>query len=320
MDALPFPARHLTKKYHKRYLDSVRNNISLVLTSRGCPFRCTFCACWKLMDGKYKTRSNQSIIEELKSLPQSTKMVYFADDNTLHDVPRAKALSRLIRESRIRKKFQMYARVDTIIRHPDLIESLREAGLAYLTVGLESISDQTLKKIKKNSTVAKKDEAIRILKKLGIGINAHFLVNPEFSIQDFQDLYEYVKNRHLYRAAYPVLTPLPGTELYEEVKHSMVIKDTDFVDFCHALVPTRLPRDGFYNQMALLYGKSYSPMRMFRYYKDKLLLSSKHPDYYAFHSDGMGFLKLLLVQLFGFTTFLKFKHAAREEPALSKTY
>ncbi len=318
LDALPFPARHLTKRYHKKYRDSVRNRVSLVLTSRGCPFRCTFCACWKLMDGKYMVRSNQSIVDELKSLPHSSKMVYFADDNTLHNVPRAQALSNLIRESRIRKKFQMYARVDTIVKHPDLIENLREAGLTYLTVGLESISDQALKKFKKNSTVAKNDEAIRILKKLGIGINAHFLVDPEFTISDFNDLYRYVKNRHLYRVAYPVLTPLPGTELYEEVEHRMVIKNTDFFDFCHALIPTRLDRDGFYNQMAQLYRKSYGPGRMARYYKDKLMNVSTNPDYYAFHSDGMGFFKLLIVQLFGFSTFLKFKHATRDEPPLLK--
>jgi len=53
LNQLPFPARHLTDRYRNRYRDQWRNKTSMILASRGCPFRCHFCACWKLLQGKY---------------------------------------------------------------------------------------------------------------------------------------------------------------------------------------------------------------------------------------------------------------------------
>jgi radical SAM superfamily enzyme YgiQ (UPF0313 family) len=316
LNSLPLPSRHLTRKYGKKYFDSVHNRISLVLTSRGCPFRCTFCACWKLMEGKYKVKSNGAIIKDLKALPEYTDVVYFADDNTLDNVTRAWELGKLIKTNNIKKKFHMYARVNTIIKHPKLLASLREAGLDCLTVGFESISDQMLEKLNKKSTVAKNNEAIRILKKLGISIHSHFIIHPDFKIRDFKDLYQYICDKSLYRVAFPVLTPLPGTDLYDEVKDRIVIKDYDFFDFCHALLPTYLKREDFYNQLAKIYRKSYSPKRMVQFHYQKLFQSRNTRDFFAYHSDNMGFLKMLLVQIFGYFSYLKLKHAYRTEPVL----
>ncbi|MFC1585489.1 hypothetical protein ACFL5V_08095 [Fibrobacterota bacterium] len=184
---------------------------------------------------------------------------------------------------------------------------------------LPSLADTTpphpeiRQKLNKNSTVAKNNQAIRVLKKLGIGIHAHFIIHPEFTIQDFSDLYQYLCDKSLYRAAFPVLPPLPGTDLNDEVRDRILIKDYDFVDFCHALLPTRLKREEFYRQLANLYRKSYAPNRMLRFYYQKFFQSRKSPDFYAYHSDHMGFLKMLLVQLFAFPSYQRLKHACRTE-------
>ena len=65
LDRLPLPARHLTDKYRGKYCDLTRNRTAQVMSSRGCPYRCTFCSCWKVMNGKYYTRSPESIGDEL---------------------------------------------------------------------------------------------------------------------------------------------------------------------------------------------------------------------------------------------------------------
>jgi radical SAM superfamily enzyme YgiQ (UPF0313 family) len=286
------------------------------MTSRGCPFRCTFCACWKLMNGKYRVKSNAAVIQDLKTLPDYTDVVYFSDDNTLDNVNRAWELGALIKANAIKRKFHMYARVSTIVKHPQLLASLREAGLDCLTVGFESISDHMLQKLNKKSTVAKNNQAIRILKKLGISIQAHFIIDPEFTIQDFDDLYRYLCDKSLYRAAFPVLTPLPGTDLYDELQDQILIKDYDYVDFCHALLPTRLRRTEFYAQLASLYRKSYAPKRMLRFYYQKLFQSRQSPDFYAYHSDHMGFLKMLIIQVLAYPSYLKLKRAYRTEAAI----
>jgi hypothetical protein len=170
--------------------------------------------------------------------------------------------------------------------------------------------------INKKTTVKKNNEAIRILKKLDISIHSHFIVDPKFSAQDFKDLYRYICEKDLYRPAFPVLTPLPGTELFEEVRDKLAIDDYDFFDFAHAVLPTTLKREEFYYQLARLYKKSYSPKRIFQYhYHNKVKKYSQKPqDYYAYSSDKMSFFKMMLVQIFGYPTYLKMKSAYKSEP------
>ena len=97
LDSLPFPARDLTRRYRKHYRDSMKNVTGLIVTSRGCPYRCTFCACWKVMKGKYVTRSPESVVAEYAGLPEEIELACFSDDNTLHDTGRAWRLANLIK-------------------------------------------------------------------------------------------------------------------------------------------------------------------------------------------------------------------------------
>ena len=237
LDHIPFPARHLVAKYGGKYRDLTRNRTAQVMSSRGCPFRCTFCSCWKIMDGKYFTRSPESVVEELASLGDDIDSVQFADDNTLHNVERAMRLARLIKERKIRKKLSMYARADTIARHPELIEALKEAGLAYLTVGVESFREGVLSTLNKRSSVEMNNEAIRILRRLGIGDAAHFIVDPAFGEDDFEELFRYVCTSGLFQPTYTVLTPLPGTDLYQNLYDRLLIRDYAYFDLGHAVLP-----------------------------------------------------------------------------------
>jgi radical SAM superfamily enzyme YgiQ (UPF0313 family) len=265
LEKLPPPARHLTRRYQKRYRDYLHHRTALVMSSRGCPFRCTFCACWKLMHGKYAVRSPEAIVREIDALPDEVELVYFSDDNTIHRTGNAQRMAELLIRGRNNRRFHIYARSDDIVRHPDLFAALKQAGLANVTVGLEAIRDADLVRINKRTTVALNDEAIRILKGLGIYINAHFIIYPDFDRESFRALYNYLNERRLFHPAFPVLTPLPGTELYAETRDSFVLEDTDLFDFVHSILPTRLPRREFYRRLAGLYEKSYSLRRYFAY-------------------------------------------------------
>ncbi|MBE9510608.1 MAG: cobalamin-dependent protein [Bacteroidetes bacterium] len=297
LDILPLPDRSLTLKYQNNYHDSIRNQLTLLMTSRGCPFRCNFCACWKLMNGKYVTRTPESIILELKSLPMETDVVYFSDDNTFGNVGRMWKLSELIKKNNIKKKLQMYARADTIVKHQDLFEDLRSAGLQFITIGLESFQDKDLNDYNKKTSISTNNQAILILKKLDIHILAHFIVRPEYTIEDFDQLYKYVNENNLFRPAFPVLTPLPGTELYEETFNMFEITNFDFFDFAHSILPTKLDPKEFYRQLANLYIKSYS---IWRYVKHRInrLFSLNKNKYFTNNTDGITIIKLLLVFIF----------------------
>ncbi len=297
LDVLPLPDRSLTLKYQNNYHDPVRNQLTLLMTSRGCPFRCNFCACWKLMDGKYVTRTPESIILELKSLHKETDVVYFSDDNTFGNVGRMWKLSELIKKNSIKKKLQMYARADTIVKHQDLFEDLRSAGLQFITIGLESFQDKDLDYYNKKTSISTNNKAILILKKLDIHILAHFIIRPEYTMEDFDQLYKYVNENNLFRPAFPVLTPLPGTELYEETFNMFEITNFDFFDFAHSILPTKLEPKEFYQQLANLYIKSYSIWRYVKHRINRLFSLNKY-KYFTDNTDGITIIKLLLVFIF----------------------
>jgi radical SAM superfamily enzyme YgiQ (UPF0313 family) len=312
LDALPQPDRSLTARYRHRYHDSLRNRLSLVMTSRGCPFRCTFCACWKLMDGRYVTRSADSVVQELGTLSEKDDIVYFSDDNTVHNLKRAWQLAEGLEKRNTGKKLQMYARADMIVKNPDLFECFKRAGLEYVTVGFESVTDKGLEKYHKRSTVDLNDRAIRVLKKLDIYINAHFIVDPQFDHADFERLLHYIMTRSIFRPAFPVLTPLPGTELYSESAGKLAISDYDFYDFAHSVLPTRLDRREFYRNLANLYNRSYALRRFIAYRRESR--NGSGDDFYAYNTDGISPALVLLLRVFALPQFMKIKHAYRSEP------
>jgi len=315
LDGLPFPARQLTRHYRKKYRDQWRNKISLVLTSRGCPFRCNFCACWKLLKGKYIVRSPESVVEELMILPEDTDLVYFADDNTLHNVRQSWRLCRLIQSKKLKFKYSMFARADTIVRHPDLIECLRDIGLVYLTVGVESIRDEKLGGMKKRTTVAMNNEAIRILQRLGIANAAHFIVDPNFGREEFSALFRYVRNADLFQPVFTVLTPYPGTDLYSENREKIVIHDFDYFDVIHSVFPTRLERKEFYREIERLYIKCYCFRRYFRSLLRDLWLSvMKSKLRKPYKPDRLPFLTMLFLLGYSYPLRHKFRRIYKSEP------
>lgn len=315
LDSLPFPARHLTDLYRKYYRDHMRYRTVYMMTSRGCPFRCTFCACWNLMEGKYIVRSPESIVEEIAGLPEDVDLVNFSDDNTLHGIGRAWRLSNLIRERKMRRKFSMFARADTIVKHPDLIKNFKEIGLQYLTVGIEAIKDEDLDNLNKRVTVQTNNEAIRILQRLGISNAAHFIVCPDYTKEDFEELFNYVCRLNLFHPLFTVLTPLPGTELYRKTHDQLVIRDYDFFDFVHSVLPTKLSRREFYHQFARLYLRCYSFKRYFKsILKDIRLRLKKTKDAVHYHPDRLPFLRMVFLHLGGIPLYWRHRNIYKSEP------
>jgi radical SAM superfamily enzyme YgiQ (UPF0313 family) len=315
LDLLPFPDRRLTREYRSRYRDRMNCKTGLVMTSRGCPFRCSFCACWKIMDGKYLSRSPESIVAEIAAMPEEVELICFADDNTLHSIRRAWRLIELLREQRIRKKFMMYARSDTIVENPDLMEALKGIGLEYLLVGIESFKDAELTSLNKSVSSRTNLEAVRLLKKIGIRISPHLIVNPESSQADFSDLYRGVCEMELFRPVFTVLTPLPGTELYEKNVDRLAIRDYDYFDFTHSVLPTSLPRKEFYRQYAKLYGRTYSFRRYFREKLRVLAALGRSPRRRASpHPDWIPFIPLVIVHIASLRGYWKIRRRHKTEP------
>lgn len=105
---------------------------------------------------------------------------------------------------------------------------------------------------------------VRILHDLDIELYGSFIVRPEFNREDFAHFRQYCRRLGLSFPTFAVLTPLPGTDFYEEVKDRMITHDYDFFDFIHTLLPTSLPLDQFYEEYYRLSTKSASPWKQLR--------------------------------------------------------
>jgi len=261
LDLFPFPARRLTAKYRKHYYSEWMKPLASIRTSKGCPFRCSFCALWKIAGGRYFRRDPAKIVEELAQIDE--EYLFFADDESLVDVRRMKTLARLIKEAGLRKKYFLYGRSDTITKNPDLLELWRDVGLQRVFVGFEFFREQDLAFIRKGSTLDDNMQAARILRDLDIDIYASFIVRPEFMPPDFSAFRQYCRELELTFASFGVLTPLPGTDFYLEVESQLITRNYDFYDFVHTVLPTKLPLKEFYREYSNLYRDAIPLTRSF---------------------------------------------------------
>jgi radical SAM superfamily enzyme YgiQ (UPF0313 family) len=254
LDAVPFPDRQLTGPDRPHYYSEWMKPLASIRTSKGCPYRCSFCAEWKLAGGRYWKRRPEKVVEELAAIAEP--FVFFADDESLVDAPRMKALAEAIRDAGIKKRYFLYGRTDTIARHPELVALWKSVGLERVFVGFEFFRDQDLAFIRKSSTVADSEKAASVLADLDIEVYASFIVRPEFTREDFAALRPYCRKLKLRFATFAVLTPLPGTDFRAQVEDQLITRNYDLVDFIHTLLPTALPLPEFYERMHWLYTKA----------------------------------------------------------------
>ena len=255
LDNLPFPRRELVEKYRDKYFRASWHPITSLYTSRGCPFRCSFCTMWKVNRGKYRTRSAESVVKELEAIPG--KYIDFVDDNTLADIKRAYELCDLIKEKKLNKIYKIYARSDTVAKHPDLITKWKEIGLELILIGFEAFRDKELLKWNKKTNIRQNEEALEVLRKNGVESAAYFVIDPDFDKKDFEELSMYIEKKGLTHPVFTIFTPFPGTDIYEKLKGELS-NNYELFDFYHVVQPTKLPKKEFYRCFVGLYKKAYS--------------------------------------------------------------
>ncbi len=251
LDCLPLPDRSLTARYRRNYFSEWLKPMASVRTSAGCRNQCRFCALWTITGGRYLRRDPERVVEELKTIEEPN--VFFCDDESMCDARRMDVLADRIRDEDIRKRYFLYARADTIVRNPALFAKWRSIGLSQVFVGMESFSDDRLREMKKGITTDQQSAAARILEELGILLYASFTVDPGFTRDDFRALRRFVRKLRIRHAAFSVLTPLPGTRMYEERRGDLLAEKPELFDLLHTLLPTALPLHEFYSEFARLY-------------------------------------------------------------------
>ena len=251
LNELTLPARHLIKDYAPHYYINFRKPLALMETARGCPYRCNFCSVWKFHEKTFREKSPDRVVEELAMIEAPN--VFITDDIFWLNVKRGRELAKRIKEAGIKKYFTVQTRTDIICRNPDLIEMWKDCGDLAIFLGLEKVDDEGLKSVNKNNKAANNVKAIEILKDLNVGFTCNFIVDPSWERKDFSQLRDWVDQHGTYNSGFSVLTPLPGTDLWNQVKGEVTTEDWELFDIVHAVLPTHLPLNEFYEEYSRLW-------------------------------------------------------------------
>lgn len=260
LDGLPRPDRTLCRRHRSDYFMFFTSPIALLETARGCPYRCRFCSVWRFYQQRVRFKSPERITDELAEL--SEPYVFFTDDNFLCASSRAEETARLIRRKGIRKNYVVQARSDAIVRHADTVARWREIGLDCVFIGFEKAEQAGLEGVNKHNSVENNERALEVLRRLGIEPTVSFIVEPEWNRRDFAALRAYVRRLGLRRPMFSVLTPLPGTELFEQARARLTTANYELFDLFHSVLPTRLPLRDFYRELARLWQSAYPAWRL----------------------------------------------------------
>jgi radical SAM superfamily enzyme YgiQ (UPF0313 family) len=260
LDETPFPNRDLVSEYRNGYYFWYWDSPALVETARGCPFRCNYCSVWTFNRGTSRFRCAEGVLEEIRQLPSPVKSVFFADDHFLQHIPRAVKLASLLDESGVKLRYSFQTRSDSVSRRPDVIEKWAKVGLMTAFLGIEAIRQEELDAMHKSNSVRVNNEAVAILQANGVHIWGAFIVDPKWDVDDFSMLIDYVHSSKIDFPQFTIMTPLPGTEIFPRMRPVLTETQHHLYDVLHAVVPTKLPLDKFYEQMARLYREATVPV------------------------------------------------------------
>jgi anaerobic magnesium-protoporphyrin IX monomethyl ester cyclase len=222
LDSLPFPDRSLldykgygTQWYGFKLPQALP--ITTMSSSRGCPWRCTFCSCTRTFGSRLRTRSAENVFQELRQVyREGFKGVIFFDDNFTGDAQRVDRLCRLILEHNLKMSLACAGILNKV---PDAtLKLMHQAGFDLVFMGAESGSDAMLRRYKKPSTSRKLADDIRRAKKAHIFVIASFITgDPNETAADHQASLEFVRKIRPHFAEINPLMVYPGSLLWEEI-------------------------------------------------------------------------------------------------------
>jgi radical SAM superfamily enzyme YgiQ (UPF0313 family) len=244
-----------------------RLNLLPVLTSRGCPFHCSFCSVTEIFGRGYRFRNTEDVIAELKSLYAANPgaAVAFYDDNFVASRSRTKELLERMIEEGLTRHWSAQVRVD-IARDPELLDLMKKSNCSLLFLGLESSNPKTLEEYHKSQTLQDVTTAIEELNKRKILAHGMFVLGSDAdTYRSVRETARFAKRLGLNSAQFMILTPLPGTKFFEDMKNQGRIPDyawQHYNGFHTVFQPMNMSREGLqYEAMVNAYKAFYSSRR-----------------------------------------------------------
>jgi radical SAM superfamily enzyme YgiQ (UPF0313 family) len=254
INLIPQPDRTLVPDDRADYFIDWMKPIALLRTTVGCPYRCSFCALWRIMDGQYYKREVDLVVEELKQVEE--KNVFIVDDEPFVNSKRMMLLAQEIEKAGIEKNFFSYCRIDSLLKDMDLMRYWAGIGLKRLLIGVETIFDYELADYNKRQERTQIVEGLQAAKSAGISLFCNFIIHPRYTHKEFEEVIRFIRENEVDYPSFTIWTPIPGTNNnYEDViqRQANGRPNWDYFDLQHPVTETTLPKEEFMEQFENLY-------------------------------------------------------------------
>ena len=228
LSTLPLPARHLVHAENYRGAQVHGRTTASLVTSRGCPCDCHFCAVPDFVGRRLRRRTLEDVMGEIDHLYHGLgyRALAFMDDNFTANPRWAMAIAGEIVRRGYDLHLWLFSRPDTLVRHPEMVRLLARAGTRTIFVGVESGRKRTLREFNKRSSPDVAREAVRLLKRHGIETLAAFIIgSPSDTPRSVRALIRFARELDSEAAQFSILTPFPGTRLYAELEGRLRTRD-----------------------------------------------------------------------------------------------
>ncbi len=245
LDDVPLPARHHVARWRSQYACLAHRPVWLIETARGCPFRCAFCSIWQLHARAVRERSIDTVCRDFASVGSH---VFVADDLFWYHPARSLELAKELKRRGVRKDWMLVqSRVDLVARHPELLDAWRPIAREFdVFFGLEAATNEGLHALVKDATVDHTAQGVDVARRLGYGVTGNFVIDPDWGEGDFERLWSFVDRFELYQAGFTILTPLPGTAYFEQMRGRLQARRWSQFDMHHLLWDPALGPERFF--------------------------------------------------------------------------
>jgi len=243
LDSLGFPAWDLMppetypEAQHGAFFEKFP--IAPIMTTRGCPYSCTFCSAPRMSGKKLRHHSVDYIQKHMVMLyERGVREFHIVDDNFTFDMDFCKEALRGIIDLKLDISIAMPNGIRMDRLDDEILELMKKAGIYLITVAVESGTNRILKKMKKATTVEKIRENVALIKKHGFPIAGFFILGyPTETKEEMEATVRLSKELGLIRANFFTYLPLPGTSSYNELVASGEIKKVDWNNFLFMTAP-----------------------------------------------------------------------------------
>ncbi len=239
LDALPYPDRDILHIERYKKLQLGGRFITSMVTSRGCPFNCDFCSSTVFSGATWRKRSAANVVDEVQSIVKDFDFnaVCFMDDNFTMEPRRVIDIAKGLIARNLDIYWWCFSRGDIILKNEEMVRHMAQSGCRYVFMGIESAHDSTLadygKKIKADDSA----RAIQLLKDYGIETMGSFIIGwPRETRRMVKDTIRLSRHIGLGGAQFTILTPYPGTALYERYRDRIFERDWEKYDCFHSVM------------------------------------------------------------------------------------